>query len=280
MVKHALGQRPSSVHEIGPGDANRVFRVELRDRVVVARTQFFRDNTKRYMHEQQSMDVARQLGILVPPVRAIGRWHKHSYMIQDYIRGRDPSEINVLKSWGELGRLARRLGTRPWPTTPEKRNLYVDGLLRHVSTENTIKKSGVLAPGEFSAAVNLARELATLRLDRVFQHGDLKPKNVILDSRGRYWLIGWNSAGGHPQYYCLVQVYCRAAEDPEFSAFRYGYGMTEQDWERKRSELRPLIAAVLLRKIFRLLRNGTADGVEPELYVSRLKATLQDVVQV
>lgn len=277
LATHVLSQTPSRVVEIKVGEVNRVFRVDIAEKTVVARVQFYRDFTQRYHRERESMAEALQSGVRVPEIIAIGRWHSHSYMILQFIAQSNGGTHPILKKWFHLGEVARRLSSRLWPTTPERWNTHVEKTLRTITHNDLIVRSGVLTAREFDKAVGLVADLALLRIDRVFQHGDLKPENLILDRKGKCWLLDWSSAGGYPRHHALIQVYCCAEDPREFRAFRSGYGMSEEEWEAKRVELRPLIVSFLLNKIFWNVRAGIRNGEALERHVTLLRTLLTPI---
>lgn len=169
--------------------------------------------------EISALKQARKLGILVPTVRrlvVLNEEDEDYIIIMDRVQGRTLEQLWPEIGWWTTFRLAWQLRTYVQAmhavtstqtgglSTGSVRSPWLEGLyppLRHCSP---VAFAGYLNWWLVSCRSNHIKPRPDLLLEplreHVIVHQDLAPRNMIVDSHNKLWLIDWGYAGFYPSY--------------------------------------------------------------------------------
>lgn len=176
----------------------------------------------------QAMTTAHHLGLRTPRIIRLLKSDDVVYLIVDRIPGKTLEETWPDLSWIRSVQLALQL--RRWITTlrsissPTAGGLHT-GQCRSFWLDDHYKLPPGASPGDLTAYLRFwdafisirqelkkspQQHLAVIQSARstpldveklVLTHHDLAPRNIILDTSGRPWLIDWDLAGFYPPYF-------------------------------------------------------------------------------
>jgi aminoglycoside phosphotransferase (APT) family kinase protein len=240
VLTHRFGA-PDLVSEQG-GVSNHVFRARAGNEIVVARVG---DVTKREAFERERLVTShvRQAGVPAPEVLLVEERDGFAVMILRALPGeiaRDhPHRLRTLK---ELGALAAQrvhtlrtsgfgcdfnFGVQPAAGT------WRDWVLREFDAQSRLD---VLANHHLVSGDRLTTLQQTLdrvlewSADPVLNHGDLRLKNVLVDSEGAIvGLIDWETCLSAPGPHWDISVALHDLWVDQIEAFFEGYGMASED---------------------------------------------------
>ena len=210
IVKHALGE-PAVKTSLVPeqGKVNRAYMVETRNGRFVLRVRFDKDEMRKFRCEKQCADFIRRDHDWTPAVIAIGQYETHCYSFQERVDGTVASQYtgDMIGVWEQIGQYAKyfhgvsttgyifdvfdgelpfdRLWCQP----------YFDGLKD--AEESRLVEKGLMTGEEFGAAVRALEPLKRLQFEPTLAHGNLTPKNIIVDPDGKVHIIDWGSCQGN-----------------------------------------------------------------------------------
>ena len=229
--------RPATLPRVsGRGSCNSVFiaavaGVERR----VVRVNADRDG-REFPKEAWCMAQAGMAGVSVPrPLDhgVVGGWN---YSVQSFEGDGDGRDCeDQLPVWRWLGQAAarfHRVAVEGFGVTMLEEGQFDGGWPRYVGDNLRAvadrAESGWLTDGEASTLQRRFEGLAEARFRFGLCHGDLTPRNVVLDAgRGRMTLVDWGCAEAHivPHFDFREVLRDHAPDSAEVSAFVAGYGM-------------------------------------------------------
>lgn len=176
--------------------------------------------------EVAAMDVARELGILVPEVKRVVTVDTRVYIIMERVRGNTLEESWPRISWKssirtafQLRRFVRAMRRQrsstagalrsgkcnsiwledyyglPPHATPETFTSFINFWLNYVS-----KRKGRIAARARSHFIPATSEFF------VFTHQDLAPRNLLIDENDDLWIVDWELSGWYPIYFEYVSM--------------------------------------------------------------------------
>ncbi|MBC7804871.1 MAG: phosphotransferase [Akkermansiaceae bacterium] len=219
-----------------------------------------------YEKERWCIEEAAKRGVPGPTVLAIGRWGTRPYMIQTLVPGisGEESALGSQHVWHALGRHAKivhsisldgfgeMLDQFHCGDAQQKWHDFVHYNICSLTPDDELPRLQVYAPEQQDTIRRVFENLLTPSFRFGLNHGDLSPRNVLIDADATVHLLDWGSAEAHivPHYDFLHIVPWDDLQNENFRAFLEGYEMSEAMFARILPELRSL----LLLKSFDLTR--------------------------
>ena len=216
-----------------------------------------------YEKERWCLEQAAAVGVPGPAVLHIGQTEDRAYMIQTFVPGENgaDSPADRVPLWHELGRLAGRIHSIPFPSaekrapeppaslfgllsvaTPREWLRQIEEGIASVSKLDILREHNVYERKQRDILVSLWEDLKTLPFRAGLNHGDLSLKNTIVDQDDQVSLLDWGSALVQAvPYYDLSQIVKNEIEsnDPnqeQTRAFLRGYGLSSSNAEKRIAE--------------------------------------------
>jgi aminoglycoside phosphotransferase (APT) family kinase protein len=276
---------------LGLGSVNQIFVAKTSDSSLVVRLCQPEDSERAlafYEKEAWCLSTAAGLGIPGPAALAVGRWDGRPYMLQPLVPGTNGEERSSsrLAAWRALGCYAKLIHSigldgfgesladfRAGHAQAEWEKFVIYNL-DSLTGDDELIQLGVYRPDQAGQIRAWFFALRGTPLVFGLNHGDLAPRNTIVDENGQVSLLDWGSAEAHlvPHYDFIGLLREHDPAGSEMQAFRQGYGMNEAAFARLLPELRSL----LLLKEFDLTRWAIDRCPErlPEI-AERARAALQ-----
>lgn len=187
------------------GVTNRVFEAHLSQGQIIVRLGSDANKVAIFEAERHAIARAGEAGIPVPQVFAVGEIGGWGYMISQHISGgpamHHPSRLQILE---DLGRLATRIhairmedfggticGTAGATGSPSWRTWFIDEFKAEARL-GSLAGNGMLSLRQQEILEATLRSVAAWDGPPVLNHGDLRLKNVIVDTAGSIQgLIDW-----------------------------------------------------------------------------------------
>lgn len=270
------------------GNVNRAYDVMTRSGSVIVRVRFDRDELRQFERERYCADVIRAQYNWTPEVLAIGKFEGHCYSVQRKVFGTVASRYSgdMVAVWEQVGRYAAlfhaietpgylnaMLGKRP-PDPYEWCQPYLDYL--GVAEKSKLVADELMTRVEFEAALEIIGSLKNLHFKPTLAHGNLSPKNIIVDSEGTAHIIDWGSCQGHmAELLDLSELLAFETPRAHVQAYLRGHGLPPDYDQRNHQTLECL-------KLVRCLTNAhwLCDGQSPRRadllkYVERARSSIQ-----
>ena len=240
-----VGFPAAQIREIeGLGAVNRVFVAKASSGSCVVR--FNRDplDNDDFAKEEFCLGFARRIGIPSPHVIARGELQDIPYLVQSFIAGESGEYGRSPELWRQLGHYAAVLASEPVPKEAhgslfprfgrdpaENWRLHVQYNLDELTPQDRLIELGAydLAHQDHLRTVFEALGKRTFRFG--LNHGDLVPKNTVVQPDGTVVLLDWGSAsvGLSPETAFLRLRNPAPTEQPfsedEIAWFAEGYGV-------------------------------------------------------
>jgi aminoglycoside phosphotransferase (APT) family kinase protein len=241
IFEASIGSPARRMRAQSGGQTNLVFMLESDQGSFVLRMDRQVDKLHQYRKERWAIDHARRMQIPVPKVIEVGSTPNGvAFMLSRREPGRVatslPDTAGVLR---QLGQYARKLhedplamygghqdgATAPWKTWPEflEHEFKLDQKLRQLLALDLIDQPTA------DRMADLVLRLGTGREPRL-NHGDLRLKNVLVDSAGRInAIIDWENAvaAPAPEWELALALHDLSIDDKD--AFLDGYGIEAVD---------------------------------------------------
>jgi hypothetical protein len=289
IVVDVIGYPVASVRPIvGRGIVNRVYIAEASGVRYVARLGT-EHGIVQYRKEAWCSLQAAELDIPGPAVIAVGEAEGTAYMLLSYVPGvaGDDAGVDQARLWHALGTYAGRIhgiavtGFGDRLADPvhgrfsDTWDRYLAYNIESLTDHDLLLTLGVFSPVE-SPRIRLVFESLRVTPLRIgLSHGDLAPRNTIVDAMGRVYLLDWGSAEARvvPHHdIAQIQGDSLTSPSPWFGAFLTGYGLTRDEL----TALQPEIEAVALLRAIDLVRWALDRSPEN---ISRCVAKARTMVQ-
>jgi len=269
----SLQEPVRSIQPIGQGSNNKNFLVETTSgRVVVKLSHDHKQHRalRDYQKEKWCIEQSSALGVPGPSVLSVGEVGDNPYMVETFVEGISGKKIAGDRSaiWRKLGEYAKLIhsiqvsgwGDDLFDDTPGGQRTswlkFLNYNIESLADDDLLIELAVIDRAQSRRIRGLFGELK----DRTFRfglsHGDLSIWNVLVDSSGKISLLDWGSAEAHiVPHFDMLHMIGRHPKDgtttvEEMSAFRQGYGLSDEEHRR----LRPELAHLLLLTSFDKLR--------------------------
>lgn len=281
IFSSALNQRYLSSREItGLGSVNRVFELEGELDSYMLRLNQDADKWLEYKKEAWCLEQTAVLGIPGPKVLGMGQYEDWVWMIQEKLPGLNGKlcpEADQPRIWRQLGSYAAVFQQIDTVDDSEvKRNLlhrdWVSRLrynLGELSPQDSLLRQGIFTQKEQDVAIASLKRLEACNFTSGLVHGDLCPRNVLVDGETIY-LLDWGTAEINvvPVNELGLLLISEEAGPQEMEWYLEGYGMTEREFSQIKTEI------MLLNFMDRLDKYRWAEAHAPEVierYIAGLK---------
>ena len=272
-VAAAFLQEPvRSIQPIGHGSNNKNFLVETTaGRVVVKLSHEHRRHRalRDYQKEKWCIEQSSALGIPGPSVLSVGEAGDSAYMIETFVEGVNGKEIKGERTaiWlklGEYAKLAHSIKVTGWGedffdgTLGGQRASWLKFLnfnIESLTDDDRLIERGVVGRGQSRWIRDLFEELKGKAFRFGLNHGDLSIWNALVEPTGKINLLDWGSAEAHiVPHFDMLHIIGRHLKDgapasEEMSAFRQGYGLSDEEYRRLKPELDRLFLLMSFDKL-------------------------------
>ena len=290
-----LQERVRSIQPIGQGSNNKTFLVEAAaQRVVVKLSHEHRRHRalQDYRKEKWCIEQSSALGIPGPSVLSVGETGGNVFMIETFVEGVNGKGIEgdrtaIWRKLGEYARLTHSIKVTGWgEDLVDDRSggqraswlKFLNDNIESLTDDDPLIGLGVLSRERSSLVRRLFEELSDKTFRFGLNHGDLSLWNTLVEPSGKVNLLDWGSAEAHivPHFDMLYVIRHHLRDGTptveEMTAFRQGYGLSDEEHERLKPELDRLFLLLSFDKL-RWAIDWNASRLEE--YVGRAKTALR-----
>lgn len=272
---------------VGLGTVNRVFDLHTNNGSYILRMNEDLGKQLEYRKEHCCLEAALSQGVPSPSVLHSGQTDQFIYSIQTKIPGKNGktcSEAEKATIWQQLGQCASR-----YHNVAEMNDQLVVEAEFHASWKARLKynikaldendsllKHQVLSPALHETAKRVLERLLPKEFKVGLVHGDLSPRNTILNE-GITYLLDWGTAEINvvPHIELGIILHTKEASNAAFHLFLAGYGLTEKDFQKISQEMRELMFLHHLDK-YRWAESYAMDDIKT--YEENVISTLNQAV--
>lgn len=275
-----------SIEEIkGLGSVNQVFEVKGNKEAYIIR---LNEAYKRleYQKEYWCMNKLAELGIPTPKVLGMGMMHDLLYMIQAKVPGINGSTCKPSESpeiWQQLGSYAATYQQikRIEEDEVEAAEFHKDWKARlqynldELNEDDSLLQQEIFSRAAQQQAKEVLSDLALKDFDTGLVHGDLSPRNVILNE-GTGYLLDWGTAEINvvPHMEIGILLMSGEASDEEFQLFLAGFGISALDYKEIEGEINLLN---LLHHLDKYRWAEGQQGLDLEEFAVRVRETFDRI---
>jgi aminoglycoside phosphotransferase (APT) family kinase protein len=290
-----LQKRVRSIRPIGQGSNNKNFLVEAAgQRVVVKLSDEHRRHRalQDYRKEEWCIEQSSALGVPGPSVLSVGETDGNAFMIETFVEGVNGKGIEgdrtaIWRKLGEYARLTHSIKVTGWgedlvDNRPGGQRAswlkFLNDNIESLTDDDPLIGLGVLSRERSSLVRRLFQELSDKTFRFGLNHGDLSLWNTLVEPSGKVNLLDWGSAEAHivPHFDMLYVIRHHLRDGTptveEMTAFRQGYGLSDEEHERLKPELDRLFLLLSFDKL-RWAIDRNASRLEE--YVGRAKTALR-----
>lgn len=239
-----------NIQEInGLGIVNRIFDIQSNRGDYILRLNEESDKLIEYKKEHWCIRQVKPLGIPTSEVQAVGMFGDYPFMIQEKLPGINGSLCSTSEQariWRQLGIYAAQFCQIQEVDDPEveknvlhrswkERLLYNLGELHQ---GDRLLQKGIFNQEEYNKVKDILSRLESADFAMGLTHGDLCPRNVLVDGETIY-LLDWGTAEINiaPHSEIGILHMSKEASKEEFQLFLEGYGMSELAYRKMEQEL-------------------------------------------
>lgn len=249
ILKALLGEAPRTLHALGGGLSNQVFKAKRGTDVFVIRLNDDPAKVKDYLKEQWAMAAARAQGVPVPEVLEVGA-APIPFMVSRAVAGEEATHHRerraVLRSLGGFLRRIHAVPTSGFGQTFDwsgnvlsRKETWRDYLKREFRGEariEALERHGVLAPPQARRLRAALRAVARWEVAPALNHGDPRLKNVMADDAGTVTaILDWEFCTSHAAPWWDLSLALHDLNVDAKEALLEGYGLSPPEI-RERSE--------------------------------------------
>lgn len=261
IVADFFNDTVQAIHPIiGKGSVNKIFLCQTRHgESVVVRMSSAEDEERGlafYEKEHWCIEQSAKRGVPGPRVLAIGRWDTRPYMLQSVVPGingeeASPSKQHIWHSLAQHAKIIHSITLDGFGETLDqfhsgdaqgKWQEFLDYNIRSLTTNDALLQLQVYTLEQRATIKAIFEILRTIPFQFGLNHGDLSPRNTLVENNGTVNLLDWGSAEAHivPHYDFLYLTPWDDIPDENFQSFLQGYGMTNTAFAQILPELRSL----------------------------------------
>lgn len=240
ILKGLLGEAPRTLHALGGGLSNHVFRTRRGSDVFVIRLNDDPAKVKDYLKEQWAMAAARAEGVPVPEVLEVGA-APIPFMVSRAVAGEEATHHRerraVLRSLGELLRRIHAVPTSGFGQTFDwsgnllsRKESWRDYLKREFKGEERVAlllRHGVIGAAQAKHLRGTLREVAGWEVRPALNHGDPRLKNVMADGDGSVTaILDWEFCTSHAAPWWDMSLALHDLNVDAKEALLEGYGLS------------------------------------------------------
>jgi len=247
IVNVALGESATRIALVPEqGNVNVTYDVVTRNGNFIIRVRFDRGELDQFRREKRCAELIRASHNWTPEVIVVGRFGDHGYSVQQKVQGIVASQYegDMRNIWEQIGRYAAFF--HEIQTPGYLRDVFIDApssvpwcksyfsFLGNAADAHLVARA-LLTTEEFENALDALRPLEDLNFKPTLAHGNLFPKNIIVDSNHRAHIIDWGSCEGHiSPLLDLSELFVFDVPQPHIQAYLRGHGLpsnyAEQNW--------------------------------------------------
>ncbi len=251
IIKGIFNKELKHVEEIvGKGVVNRVFKCEVGEFKYILRLQNTADALTNYTKEEWAMNLALSHNINTAQPIALGVRDNFSFSIQTFIEGFNAEEYeDQVFVWRELGKIAKKIhtiqiegfGENPkFEKNPNGHASWQDVVYwfeDRLSCDNLFLKFDIFTQDELEKLKDLIPVLLNWRITPVLCHGNLTPRNAILDKNNCLFVYDWGTSCGFPKEREFAEFVAWDVSEKHQEAFFEGYGYSKEEYKKNKKSI-------------------------------------------
>jgi len=242
IIRKELNEEARTIKEIkGLGSVNTIFEIEgIRGDYIIRLNSD--DKRLEYKKEKWCINKIEEIEISTAKVLSIGLSKGFCFMLQNKIpgiNGKHCSSTEKSKIWLELGKYASKFHKIKCieDLEIEKATFHKDWKsrvkynLQELNKNDSLLKEGILTESEQNRAKEVLRTLESKEFTMGLVHGDLCPRNVIVNKKSIH-LLDWGTAEINivPHNEIGILLMSNEASASEFEIFLSGLGITKREF--------------------------------------------------
>ena len=249
LIKREFDDAINSIKEIHHGSVNKVFDVTGKKENYIVRLNDEKEKKVEFKKEEFCLAKVRELGVPSPKVLAIGTEGKYEYLIQNKVKGINgslSSKEDKLRIWQRLGQYASKYNqiTQILVEQNNFHNSWASKLsynIDQLSSTDALLVEEIFSPIEHTQIKKFLLSLKQKKFTFGLVHGDLSPRNVIIDEEN-ICLLDWGTAEINviPHTEIGIVLIEKEASQEEFTFFLKGLGIPKKKFKEIERELRML----------------------------------------
>ncbi|PYT01697.1 MAG: aminoglycoside phosphotransferase [Acidobacteria bacterium] len=258
VIQHHFGSRPARMKYKSAGLSNFVFETNHAEGDFIVRISPDKGRVNAFIKEQWCEGAARRAGIPTAEILETGfSIIPFPYAITRSVDGVEatghPEREKIIS---ELGSLASKINsirthgfgeTFDWSGNELSRNEtlkeYLEGEFGYEARIETLEKNRMCEASAIKSLRRVCREMMTLKTRPSLNHGDLRLKNVIVDTKGKIAaIIDWEKATSNIAPHWELSIALHDLDIDAKQNFIDGYGMKKKQF----SDIAPYIKALNL----------------------------------
>ena len=272
---------PTSMAPLSGGLTNRAFDVETADAQIVVRLGDQPGKLAGFERERWAADRARTAGVPTQSIVALGKEGQWAYTIAERLPGESavdhPERLRILEELGRLAQVVHTIRTdgfgdrfalgedasEPTPPAAASWSAFLRDDLQAESRLVRLLELGMISDRQADSLRRTLAEVEAWEGDPVLNHGDLRLKNVVVDSEGRILgVIDWESATSvlGPHWDLSIALHDLSIDAKQ--AFLTGYGMPDDEVRRAAAVWRLFNLLNYVPTVDELLEKDDTEEVE------------------
>lgn len=251
ITQENFGTKPAEIVAIvDKGKNNEVFRVLAgRDFYILRMNNPQKNNSFKkiadFEKEKKCSDLARGIDLKTPKIIKVGESNGWAYSFQEYVEGINGVDFqgDIKHIWNTLGQYVKNIHQVPADEVFIGYQERIQSLF-----ESNFFISREIFSDELSRNIkDRLEETYKWKFSPVLTHGELNPRNVVIDNSQDVWLIDWETGRGDISPTAdLAEIYTWKNGKENIQSFLDGYGL---DSEKIKSLMRNIQTLILLRKV-------------------------------
>lgn len=247
LMKHHFGVSPKRISHQASGLTNFVYDARIPEGEFIVRISSSPEKINDYIKEQWAVAHAEKAGIPVAEILEVGNNAiPHPYMIQKKLRGSEAGyhkeRLNIIRQMGKYAAVLHKIPTNgfgqvfDWSENKLSKNAtwkeFLEKEVRVKDCLSILRKLRMLNNGSLERLSEQLVAIEKLNIPPVFNHGDLRLKNIIIDKDACILaLIDWEESSSNIPYWDLsIALHDLSIDEKE--AFLDGYGMDAEQFAR------------------------------------------------
>lgn len=210
IVSAELTESPTKITLVEEqGNVNKAFDITTNSGNFIIRIRFNRHEMQQFIRERYCASLIRTQYDWTPEIVAIGKFEEHCYSIQRKVHGVVASQYkgDMVAIWEQVGNYAAFFHAIKTPgylnnmmeEEPASNRIWCQSYFDFLGIAANAKlvTQEYLTVTEFDTAIKILEPLKDIEFKPTLAHGNLSPKNIIIDSNHKAHIIDWGSCQGH-----------------------------------------------------------------------------------